>query len=245
VNERRPAVAGVVLAAGSGTRFGADSNKAYLPLAGRSIFTWSLNTLASIAEIDRLVLVVRLEDYDLATELLDREVPGRAVELVIGGTSRHESEHNALRHLAPAIGSGRLDTVLLHDAARPLVTQTLIRAVIGMAFAHSAAIPALPEDSVVQVNPDGSMTSLNDDAKSKKVMRVQTPQAFAAGAVLESYEKAAREGFEGPDTASCVRQMTSLDVRLILGDPRNIKITYPQDLFVAERILAAADYRLI
>jgi 2-C-methyl-D-erythritol 4-phosphate cytidylyltransferase len=237
-------VAAVVLAAGSGTRFGADCNKAYLPLAGRRIFTWSLNTLARIAEIDRLLLVVRGEDYDLATQILEREVPDRDVELVVGGATRHESEHNALRHLAPAIGSGQLDTVLLHDAARPLMTQTLSRAVIGMALAHSAAVPALPEDGVVQVNADGSMTGLNE-ADGKEVMRVQTPQAFDAALVLESYEKAAREGFQGPDTGSCVHQMTSLDVRVVLGDPRNIKITYPQDLFVAERLLAAADYRLI
>jgi 2-C-methyl-D-erythritol 4-phosphate cytidylyltransferase len=233
-------VAGVVLAAGSGTRFGAECNKAYLPLAGRRIFTWSLNTLAGIAEIDRLVLVVRRDDHDFAAEILDREVPERDVELVIGGSSRHESEHNALRHLAPAIGSGQVDAVLLHDAARPLVTQTLVRAVIGMALAHSAAIPALPDDDLVEVSSEGYMIKPD----GRRLMRVQTPQAFAAGPVLEAYERAAREGFEGPDTASCVRRMTPLDVRWVLGDPRNLKITYPEDLFQAEQLLAAADYRL-
>lgn len=243
MKQRRAGVAGVVLAGGSGTRFGADCNKAYLPLAGRRIFTWSLTTLAAMAEIDRLVLVVRSDDYDLAEEILDREVPERRVELVVGGATRHGSEHNALRHLAPAIASGQLNTVLIHDAARPLVTQTLVKAVIGMAVAHSAAVPALPEEDVVQFSPDGVMIRLKD-ADGKTLMRVQTPQAFAAGPVLEAYEKAAREGFEGTDTASCIRRMTSVDVRLVLGDPRNIKITYPDDLFVAERLLAATGYRL-
>lgn len=236
-------MAGVVLAGGSGTRFGADCNKAYLPLAGRRIFTWSLTTFAGIAEVDRLILVVRRDDYELAAEILDREVPQREVELVIGGATRHQSEHNALRHLAPAISSGQLNAVLLHDAARPLVTQTLIRAVIGMALAHSAAVPALPEDHVVQVSPDGAMSRI-EKAHGEQFLRTQTPQGFAAGLVLEAYERAAMEGFEGPDTASCVRKMTSHDVRMVFGDPANIKITYPQDLLVAEGLLAAADYRL-
>ena len=244
VNDRRPGVAGIVLAGGSSTRFGSGYNKAYLPLAGRSIFTWSLNTLADIPEVERLVLVVRREDYDLAEKTLDREVPGRNVELVIGGATRHQSEHNALRHLAPAIGSGQLDIVLIHDAARPLVTQTLIRSVIGAALTHGAAVPGLREDTVVQSGPGGVMKPV-ENADGKEFVRTQTPQGFAADLLLEAYEKAAIEGFEGTDTASCVRRTTSLDVRVVFGEPSNIKVTYAQDLLVAERLLAAANYRLI
>ena len=243
-NNRRAATAGIVLAGGSGTRFGADCNKAYLPLAGRSIFTWSLNTLADIPEVERLVLVVRRDDYDLAEKILDREVPELNVELVIGGDTRHQSEHNALRHLAPAIGSGQLDIVLIHDAARPLVTQTLIRAVIGAALTHGAAVPGLPVDDVVQFSPGGVMSTV-ENGDGKDFVRAQTPQGFAAGLVLEAYEKAAIEGFEGSDTASCVRRSTSQDVHVVFGEPTNIKVTYPHDLLVAQQLLAAANYRLL
>src|SRR4051795_10271158 len=111
---------GVVLAAGLGTRVGADGNKAYLRLAGRSMVGWSLTAVSEVGEIARTVLVHRRGEFDLARDTVTAELPGVTVELVEGGDSRHASEFNVLRYLAADIESGAVDVVLIHDAARPL-----------------------------------------------------------------------------------------------------------------------------
>ncbi len=95
--------AGIVLAAGSGTRVGHGGSKAYLPLAGRAMLVWALETLAGTGGVERLVLAVRAQDLELAGEVLERELPGVAVDLVAGGAIRHESEHRALGNLASDI----------------------------------------------------------------------------------------------------------------------------------------------
>lgn len=233
--------AGIVLAGGSGSRLGADGNKAYVPLAGRRVLSWSLNAFAQLSEVSRLVLVIREEDRALAQEVVDREVPDGTVELVTGGPSRHASEHRALAHLRAAIESAQIDTVLVHDAARPLLTPTLARAVLAAAWEWGGAIPAIPDDSLVAVDETGRVVA---DDRPSQIVRAQTPQAFEASRLLAAYEAAGREGFEGSDTSACAERYTDLTIRYVLGDPRNLKVTYPQDLFLAERLLAAANYKM-
>src|SRR5882757_2195494 len=113
--ERMPAAVGVVLAAGMGTRVGADGNKAYLPLAGRSMVSWSVDAVARTQEIDRTVLVFRRGERDLAERMLHTELGWATVELVEGADTRHGSELNVLRYLASDIESGDVDVVLIHD----------------------------------------------------------------------------------------------------------------------------------
>ena len=97
---------GVVLAAGLGTRVGADGNTAYLPLAGRSMLAWSLDTLSNSPVVARTILVFRQGEHDLARDTVERELGAATVELVEGGATRHASETNVLRYLADDIDSG-------------------------------------------------------------------------------------------------------------------------------------------
>ena len=133
-NERpaAPSAAAVVLAAGSGSRVGAEQNKVFLPLAGRPVVAWSLRSFARVPAIGRLLLVIREVDRAPALRMIDREV-GRDVEIVVGGTSRHESELAALTRLGPAIEDGSITQVLLHDAARPVVTPAMTTALMAEA----------------------------------------------------------------------------------------------------------------
>lgn len=232
--------AGIVLAAGSGTRVGNSRNKVYLPLAGRRIVTWSLELLRKIPGIDRLVLVVRNDDRELAEEVLDRELPGVPVDLVTGGETRHESEYRALLHLADEIRRGEIDVVVVHDAARPLAPARIVEEVLATAIRTGSAIPALPLEDVVGVDEAGRMSH----AGRTDMVRVQTPQAFKSGPLLAAYQAAAVEGFTGTDTASCVERYEGLSVQVVSGDPRNIKVTYADDLFTAELILATSGYEL-
>lgn len=242
VRVRRAGVthAGIVLAAGSGTRVGNSRNKVYLPLAGRRIVTWSLELFRKLPEIGRLVLVVRGEDRELATEILERELPGVPVDVVTGGETRHESEYRALLHLADEIREGAIDVVLVHDAARPLAPSRVVREVLATAVRTGSAIPALPLEDVVGVDEAGRMSS---EARTGMV-RVQTPQAFRGGPLLAAYQAAAEDGFTGTDTASCVERYEGVPVQVVSGDPRNIKVTYPDDLFTAELILTTSGYEL-
>jgi 2-C-methyl-D-erythritol 4-phosphate cytidylyltransferase len=237
----RGTAAGVVLAGGSGSRLGAGENKVYLPLAGRCVVSWALNALAAVAGVDPLVLVVRPEDRERARWVIDREVDAPAVELVTGGETRQESELHALRHLAGRIDAGAVDVVVIHDAARPLAQPTLVAGVIHAAREYGGAIPAEPVTDLAAVDDDGIRVP---DERLRGVVRVQTPQAFAAAPLLAAYEAAARAAFVGPDTAETVQRFSDLAVHWISGDPVNLKITYPQDLLLAEAALAAANYRI-
>jgi 2-C-methyl-D-erythritol 4-phosphate cytidylyltransferase len=230
----------VVLAAGVGARMGADLNKVYLPLAGRRVVSWSLEAFSRVPEIGVLVLVVRPEDTKLVESVLDRELGGVPVEVVHGGATRQESELRALRRLAGRIDGGTVDIVLLHDAARPLVSPTLIAGVLHAAREHGGAIPGLPAEDIVAVGGDGAVVR---DQSLEGAIRVQTPQGFRAPELLEAYEQAAREGFLGTDTSSCMERYSSLPVRWVRGEEHNFKITYPHDLSVAEHFLAASAYR--
>jgi 2-C-methyl-D-erythritol 4-phosphate cytidylyltransferase len=224
---------GVVLAAGLGTRVGADGNKAYLPLAGRSMVAWSLNVVTQVPQIGRSVLVYRRGERDLARDTVTAELPAATVELVEGGESRHASEFNVLRYLADDIESGAVDVVLIHDAARPLAGNDMFVTALSVAREFGGAIPALTIPDVVQRGPDG----VESTSGSSRLVRVQTPQAFRARPLLRAYRAAAAEGFEGTDTSSCIEKYTDEQVRTFPGDEGNLKVTYAQDLAVAGRLL--------
>ncbi|MEW5811944.1 MAG: IspD/TarI family cytidylyltransferase [Actinomycetota bacterium] len=221
----------VVLAAGSGSRVGADGNKAYLVLDGRSMLVWSLNTLLRVPEVSRTVLVFRQGESDLARTTVARELTGAAVEFVEGGRTRHESESNVLRYLADDIDSGAIDVVLIHDAARPLAAAGMFTTAITLARESGGALPALEVTGLARLR-DGASQPL-----SEPVVRVQTPQAFRARDVLDAYRCAERDGFEGTDTSSCVERYADVSVRTFPGSAANLKVTYPGDIAVAHQLL--------
>jgi 2-C-methyl-D-erythritol 4-phosphate cytidylyltransferase len=224
--------AAIVLAGGSGTRVGAGRNKVYLPLGGRTVLGWSLRAFAGHPAIGPVVLVVRGEDRALA----EREVEGLPVEVVTGGAARQDSELCGLRHLAARVAADEIDTVLIHDGARPLVTADLISSVLAAARADGGAVPGLLRGDLAEATPDGAGLRLPPSPHG--LVAVQTPQGFRAKPLLAAYETAHREGFAGTDTASCVQHFTDLPVRWVRGDERNLKITYAHDLVLAEHVLA-------
>ncbi len=254
-----PRAAVVVLAGGSGTRVGAAVNKVYLPLAGRSVISWSLLWAASVPEVRHCLLVVRPEDVERAQRVIRQlrdDVPeAAAVELVIGGDTRHGSEEAALRHLTPRISSGEVEVVAIHDGARPLSGPGLFRSAIRTAAAVGGAVPTVPATGLLALagspdDPRGGLCAAAEPigegagAEGYQLARVQTPQAFRAPALLDAFERARRAGFRGTDTASTVERHGRLVVRAVPGSPRNLKVTYPEDLALAERLLAVHAHRL-
>ena len=224
-----PGAVGVVLAAGTGTRVGADGNKAYLRLGGRSMVSWSLASVAAVPDIARTVLVIRRGERDVAERILQADLPTAPVELVEGGDSRHASEFNVLQYLAADIESGAIDMVLNHDAPRPQAGPAL-----AVARDFGGAVPTLAAPNAVQVGPTGDIAPPRTDSS---LVRVQTPQAFRALPLLTAYRAAEREGFDGTDTSSCIQRFTDVEVHAFDGHPRNLKVTYARDVLVAERLL--------
>ncbi|GAA5135168.1 IspD/TarI family cytidylyltransferase [Alloalcanivorax gelatiniphagus] len=227
----------VMLAAGEGRRSGHHTNKVLLPLAGRGVFTWPIESARRLATVTHTVLVIREEDRETVMATLDREVGPPEVVVVAGGDSRHSSEWQALQALAPAIEAGEIDVVVIHDAARPLAVTSMFASVIEAALEHGGAIPVRDQGHLAALEEDG-------DEPPDRVVAVQTPQAFRAGPLLEAYRLADADGFVGTDTASCMERYTEVPVLCVPGDAGNIKITFPEDLFLAERLLAKADWDL-
>lgn len=217
----------VVLAGGMGARVGAGINKTLLmigdlPVVARSVRT-ALDTRPS-----RVVVVVRPEDRHELSEAIQQVLGEDEIWIVDGGVERHDSEWNALTALAPAIESGEIDVVAIHDAARPLAPVALYREVIAAARAHGGAIPVVPMDHLIGAAADEGASSL---------VAVQTPQAFRAAALLAAYRQADTEGFRGTDTAACIEQFSELRIVGVSSSVSNLKVTYPEDLAVAEQLL--------
>jgi 2-C-methyl-D-erythritol 4-phosphate cytidylyltransferase len=228
-----PTSVGVVLAAGIGSRVGADGNKAYLRLAGRAMVSWSVAAVAATPGIARTILVFRRGEDAQAKQLIGAELPGVAIEFVEGGDTRHRSEHNVLEHLSADIDAGSVDVVLIHDAARPLAGPELMTAAVDAARDHGGAIPVLDAGEVARTDTAGRLTSI-----AESLVRVQTPQAFRARPLLQAYRDAVSVGFEGTDTSSCVQRFTDLPVHAIAGSAQNFKVTFAHDVRVAEELLS-------
>lgn len=221
-------IAVVVLAAGSGTRFGHSTNKVWLALNGRRIISHSLLNATRSFPNCRVVLVIDPADAEVANEVLAGEVPEIRVELVNGGRTRHESEFNALKHLSSDINAGHIDVVLIHDGARPLASSRLFNEVAKAAEIHGGALPAIDVDPMEI-----------DIVTADRIARVQTPQAFRASEVLAAYLQAEEAGFSGTDTAACMEQyFPNTESVAVPGEVTNIKITYQRDLVLAEKIIA-------
>ncbi|MPZ51244.1 MAG: NTP transferase domain-containing protein [Acidimicrobiia bacterium] len=218
--------AAVLLAGGSGSRVQEDINKVYLPLGERQIVSYALEALDRTPGIDLIVIVHRPEDRDMLQAVLATTETGTPIRSVLGGETRHLSEHAALEFLAPY---DRFDLVAIHDAARPFATIELVTRLIDKAAGGMGAIPALDPSHPI-IGRDGSSIPNGD------LVRVQTPQVFPAETLIAAYRAATAAGFGGVDTAETVERYSDLPVEVVEGDPRNIKITFIEDIFEAEML---------
>ena len=226
--------AAVLLAAGSGTRLGGHIeqrpvNKVLLPVAGVPILTRSVRTVLEVTGVHRIILVVRDEDRDAVREAVAPHLGSHDLWVIEGGAHRHQSEWQALRTLAVEIEEGEIDVVAIHDAARPLAPASLWRSVIDAALAHGAAIPTqqIPRLS----RRDGSLAEPG-------LVAVQTPQAFRAAELLDAHRRADAEGFLSTDTAGCLQRYCDLPVVAVPSSPENVKLTFPEDITLAESLLS-------
>jgi 2-C-methyl-D-erythritol 4-phosphate cytidylyltransferase len=221
----------VVLAAGSGSRVGAEVNKVLLPLDGVPVVARSVRTACRVPGVRRVVLVVRDGEQDAVSAAvrpcLDENGP--EVAMVTGGATRHLSEWAALSLLAPAIEAGEIDVVGMHDAARPLAGEALYESVLAAAERMGGAIPVARLDDLVAV--DGSDLP-------EVLVGVQTPQAFRAADLLAAHRAAAAEGFEATDTAGILATYSDVRIAAVDSSQANLKLTIAHDFAAAEALMA-------
>lgn len=226
--------AAIVLAGGSGRRAALGQNKTLVEVAGRPLLRWAVDAFAQ--EVDRIVVVARPADREEIAEAL-----GDAVDAVVdGGATRHASEQAGLAAV------GDVDVVAIHDGARPVVARDLVQRVLEAAAAGNAVVPALPR--LVPVAhwgvPDGA-TVLHDAllVDRRRLVGVQTPQAAPAAVLHAAFAAAAHDTGPTPtDTVEPVlRYCDDVAVVAVLGDPRNVKVTWPTDVARARRLLTSPD----
>ena len=205
---------------------GADGNKVYLKLGGRSVIEYSLATALACPSVTHVVVVARPEDLAHLDGIVGRETD-QVLRVVDGGQSRHQSEYRGVVALRAEVEQSTVDVVAVHDAARPFMTVELLQRTIDAAAAKGAALPACPVHDTLYMMDDGRFVDSDDYAW------VQTPQTFNAGTLLTAHDAAAADGFEGVDTAEVVQRYTDQPIHLVDGDPSNLKLTYRQDLGVA------------
>ncbi len=228
-----PRISAIVVAAGSGERFGAACAKAWVPLAGKPLLWHALTMLHALDEVDEVVVVLRAEDVtQYMSAIAEHYAFAKVTAVVPGGARRQDS----VRHGLDAVYA-RTERVLVHDAARPLADAALVRRVLGALDdpAVAGAVPALPVvDTLKRV--DGARVVGTADRAT--LVRVQTPQAFRYAALFDAHMRARGSDVEATDDAALL-EAAGAPVVHVPGDARNLKVTYAEDLVVAEALLAA------
>jgi 2-C-methyl-D-erythritol 4-phosphate cytidylyltransferase len=221
-------VGAVLPAAGAGRRMGGARAKQFLELEGKPILARTVQRFDSSPEVDEIVLAVAEPEREAVAEMLRPYGFSKIRAIVAGGRERQDSVWSAL-------GACTSDIVLVHDAVRPFVTHALIGALATAAVQTGAAVAAVaPKETIKMGDGAGSVLSTPDRAL---LWVAQTPQAFARSLLVEAFRQAQKDGFYGTDDATLVERL-GVKVALVEGSYDNIKITTPEDLEIAVRILA-------
>jgi 2-C-methyl-D-erythritol 4-phosphate cytidylyltransferase len=236
----------IIPAAGLGTRMSAAPTKGKKPatskqfaeLAGTPILLHTLRKFAASPDVAEIYIALRANEMEGFQKRLEKEKDSlrKRIQIVEGGEHRQQSVGNAI----VAISAAADDIVLVHDAVRPFVTEEIIRDVIQAAQKYGAAIAGVPAvDTVKQVERTAEGALITATVPRERVVMAQTPQGFRYDVLKKAFDEAAADGFLGTDEAALVER-SGHEVAVVMGSPRNIKITTPADLELAEFYLKAA-----
>jgi 2-C-methyl-D-erythritol 4-phosphate cytidylyltransferase len=242
----------IIPAAGLGTRMAAmpgakarqkktPPSKQFTDLGGTPILIHTLRKFAAVEAVEEIWIALReneIEGFRARLQTEAKDVLKKRVELVGGGEHRQQSVENALH----AISAEPADIILIHDAVRPLVTAEIIHEVIEAAQKYGAAIAGLPAvDTVKQVERTSEGALIKTTIPRAGVVMAQTPQGFRFDVISKVFGEATADGFLGTDEAS-LAERSGHEVAVVMGSARNLKITTPADLELAEFYLKSADH---
>ena len=221
----------VVLGGGTGTRFGAALPKQLLTLSGKTLVERCVATFAASPGIDEILLVMPPAYHDEAKRL----VGGQVSAIIAGGAARSDSVRNALAHIGARYDQAET-CVLIHDAARPLVTQQIIADCVAALHAHDAIGTAVPTSDTILAVENGVIAHV---PPRETLYRAQTPQCFLLETIARAHALAAADpAFQPTDDCGVVlRYLPDVPVYIVPGSETNLKVTYPSDLAIAEALL--------
>ena len=238
-------IVAIIPAAGLGTRMVSShpgkagkpsASKQFVDLHGTPVLIHTLRKFASNPEVKEIYVALRKSEINSFRERLEREAPEilrKKTVLLEGGEHRQQSVANALS----AVAASADDIVLVHDAVRPFVNDEIIHDVITAAAKYGAAIAGVPAvDTVKQVERTAEGATIKATIPREKIVMAQTPQGFRYDVLKKAFDEASADGMVGTDEASLVER-TGHPVAVVMGSPRNIKITTPADLELAEFFL--------
>lgn len=231
----------IIPAAGLGTRMSAGRpaapSKQFTQLAGQPILVHTLRRFAECPQVDRILVALRKNEMAGFQKRLNEEDFAARVELVAGGDNRQESVANALAKLK----AEKEDVVLVHDGVRPFVTRQIIEDVIAATQKHNAAIAGLPAvDTIKQVDRTADGAIITSTIPRERVVMAQTPQGFRFRILKQAFAEAQADNFTGTDEAS-LAERAGHTVAVVMGAARNIKITTPGDMELAEFFIKQAN----
>lgn len=221
----------LIPAAGAGRRMGAGTSKQYLELAGRPVLARTLQVFEQHPLVDSITLIVPQEEI-LFCEKAIVAAGGfhKVTSVVAGGAERQDSVYRGLQ----ACGATADDLILVHDGARPLLGSGVIDRIVDALRQHGACLAAVPVKDTVKEVRDGCVVNTPD---RETLWLAQTPQGFRYDLIRTAHERAAEQGVRATDDAQ-LAEWAGATVRVVQGDYSNLKITTPEDLPVAERLLA-------
>ncbi|WP_420264152.1 2-C-methyl-D-erythritol 4-phosphate cytidylyltransferase [Candidatus Magnetominusculus dajiuhuensis] len=220
----------IVPAAGAGSRFGSVTNKVFHPVGGRPVLIRVLEILDTSWSIDEVIVVFKDSDKAAGTALIKKYGISKAKKIARGGLTRQESVFNALK-----LVDNKDSVVLIHDAARPFLSQELIISSLESLDGCEGVVSAVPLKDTIKEVRDGFAVKTLDRAL---LAAVATPQVFHYGTIFDAYKRAAADGLNFTDDTSAVEHYGGR-IRIIPGDYNNIKITTPEDIVFADYLLSA------
>ena len=221
----------ILLAGGSSDRFNNEENKVYFPIGGKPALSWPLETLDNSDKVDSIILVVRDEDWEKTNNVIQLVNPKKLSGVTIGGNTRHESEYQGLLYLKERPDINEEDLILIHDGARPLLPSYLLDELIDVAKKYGASAPGYNSDNLMKKQ------EFNKEEIQETIVEIQTPQIFPASELWKSYELAKLDKWQAVDTTECVSKYSELEAVVIPGDPRNMKVTFIEDIFKLEEMI--------
>ncbi|MEH7456213.1 2-C-methyl-D-erythritol 4-phosphate cytidylyltransferase [Bacillus pseudomycoides] len=217
----------IIPAAGQGKRMGAGKNKLFLLIDEVPIIVHTLRAFEKDEACESIIMAINEEERSYFEELMQRYPIQKSVQFIQGGAERQDSVYNALQHVK------QTEYVLVHDGARPFVTNKMTHDVLNAAKQKGASICAVPvKDTVKRVEQN----TVVETVERSHLRAVQTPQGFSVALLLEAHQSAKQGCFLGTDDASLVERIGK-EVGVVEGSYYNIKVTTPEDLLIAESFL--------
>ena len=222
----------IILAAGQGKRMKTKVQKQFLMLQGKPLLYYSLACFQKSDEIQEIVVVTGKESIDYCrSEIIEKYGFTKVKSIAEGGKERYDSVYAGLEAC-----SADTDYVFIHDGARPFVTEDIIKRTKEVAVTYQACIAGMPSKDTVKIIDENNMVSATPERS--RVWSVQTPQVFLYSLIKEAHDTARSVSMQGiTDDAMVVEQYKNTPVHIVEGAYGNIKITTPEDILVAEKIL--------